>query len=194
MAQYRPDADIIIVSLHWGSEYVPFPSPDQIRIGRALIDAGADIILGCHPHVTQSFEMYHDRPIFYSLGNFVFDQTFVRSTRDSIIAKITVGDAAGPIDVEVIPIRIDKRNYFPEFVESPDKERMLNQIDETRSWVEGTAVSTYEERVGDYDLLYRRYKRPALRSMKKQFILNIPRYSSSTFYKIIRLLRGAASG
>lgn len=182
----RSVADVIIVSLHWGFEYVPFPSPDQIRIGRALIDAGADIILGGHPHVSQSFEMYHDRPIFYSLGNFVFDSTFIRNTRDSFIAKITMGDSADPIDVEFVPIRINKRNYFPEIVESPDKERMLMQAHETRFMVEETAVSTYEERLGDYGQHYRTCKRPALRSMKRHFILNIPRYSSSTFYDIVR--------
>jgi hypothetical protein len=138
--------------------------------------------------------MYRDRPIFYSLGNFVFDQTFVSDTRDSFIAKITVGDAAGPINVEVVPIRIDKRNYSPELLESPDREGMLNRVDKTRSSIEGVAVPTYEERAGDYDLLYRRYKSPALRSMKKQFILNIPRYSSSTFFTIIRSYIGRRVG
>ena len=80
-------SDLIIVSLHWGYEYVPYPSPTQIRIGRSLVDAGADIILGGHPHVTQSLEIYKDRPIIYSLGNFIFDQTFIPTTRDSFIAE-----------------------------------------------------------------------------------------------------------
>lgn len=181
----RPEAEIVVVSLHWGSEYVPFPSPDQIRIGRALVGAGADIVLGGHPHVLQSFEMYHNRPIIYSLGNFVFDQTFVGSTRDSVIAKITVGDSDDSISVDLMPIRINKHNYSPEIIESPDKERMLMAVNETRSLVEETPVSTYEERLGDYDQLNQTYKRPALRSMKKQFVLNFHRYSWSNVSGII---------
>jgi poly-gamma-glutamate synthesis protein (capsule biosynthesis protein) len=186
LLRVRPEAEIVVVSLHWGSEYVPFPSPEQVRIGRALVDAGADIILGTHPHVSQSFEMYRDRPILYSLGNCVFDATFIGETRDSFIAKITIGDSADRFDVGLIPIRIDRRDYSPALVESYDRDRMLAQADTTRSMIEGSVVSVYEERVGDYDRHYRRYKRPALRSMKRHFILSIPRYSPTTFYRIAR--------
>lgn len=190
----RPETDIVIVSLHWGSEYVPIPSPDQVRIGRALVDAGADIILGSHPHVSQSFELYHNRPILYSLGNFVFDSTFIGNTRDSFIAKIIIGDSADRFDVELIPIRINKRNYSPAIVESPERERMLTQAGTTRSMVEDTAVTSYEERVGDYAQLYRRYKRPALRSMKMHFILNIPRYSPASLYRIVSTYAARRTG
>ncbi len=64
--------DRIIVNLHWGEEYVAYPSPEQQRIARRLIDAGADVIVGHHPHVVQGIEKYKNGAIFYSLGNFNF--------------------------------------------------------------------------------------------------------------------------
>ena len=122
-----PDSDLIIVSLHWGYEYVPCPSPDQIRIGRTLIDAGADIIIGGHPHVTQSFEIYKKRPIFYSLGNFIFDDTYNPTTRESFIAKITVNDSRDSIEAGIIPILIDTNNYQPR-LSVPPTDRDLPKI------------------------------------------------------------------
>jgi hypothetical protein len=71
---------------------------------------------------------------------------------------------------------------------------MLMLVDEIRSMVEETPVSTYEELLGDYDQICRRYKRMALRSMKKQFILNIPRYSSSNIYETVRSFAASRLG
>ncbi len=66
--------DLIIVSVHWGEEYNSLPSKNQIEIGHKLIDSGATVILGHHPHTTQPVEKYKGGIIFYSLGNFIFDQ------------------------------------------------------------------------------------------------------------------------
>jgi poly-gamma-glutamate capsule biosynthesis protein CapA/YwtB (metallophosphatase superfamily) len=69
----RAGADVVLPFFHWGWENEPEPSARQRELGRRLIDAGADAIIGAHPHVTQGAEMYRGRPIIYSLGNFVFD-------------------------------------------------------------------------------------------------------------------------
>lgn len=74
-------ADVRIVSLHWGDEYVPTPSPTQVRLGRALVDAGATLVLGHHPHALQPIEMRDGSLIAYSLGNFLFDQDWTDRTR-----------------------------------------------------------------------------------------------------------------
>ncbi|HTY02882.1 MAG TPA: CapA family protein [Rhodocyclaceae bacterium] len=66
-------ADIVIPFMHWGWEREPQPSARQRRLARLMIDAGADVVVGSHPHVTQGTEIYRGRPIIYSLGNFVFD-------------------------------------------------------------------------------------------------------------------------
>lgn len=69
----KQQADIVIPYLHWGEELESGPTPAQQAFARRLIDAGADAVVGGHPHVTQTVEVYRGRPIIYSLGNFVFD-------------------------------------------------------------------------------------------------------------------------
>lgn len=68
-------ADLVVVMVHWGVEYTDQPIPDQVAKGRRFIDAGADLVIGSHPHVLQGFESYNDKWIAYSLGNFVFSGT-----------------------------------------------------------------------------------------------------------------------
>jgi len=66
-------ADIKIVYIHWGCEFITYPYEGQKRFARWLIDAGYDLVIGMHPHIMQGFEVYKDKYIFYSLGNFVFN-------------------------------------------------------------------------------------------------------------------------
>ena len=66
-------ADLVIPMLHWGDELEPSPDDSQKALARSLIDAGADAVIGGHPHVSQTLDIYKGRPIIYSLGNFVFD-------------------------------------------------------------------------------------------------------------------------
>lgn len=71
----RKIAEVVIVSLHWGIHMIPFALAEyQIATARSLIDAGADAILGHHPHILKGVELYRNRPIFYSLGNFAIGQ------------------------------------------------------------------------------------------------------------------------
>ncbi len=65
--------DVVIPFLHWGEELYTAPRPDQKRLARQWIDAGATAVIGAHPHVTQTIDFYRGAPIVYSLGNFVFD-------------------------------------------------------------------------------------------------------------------------
>jgi poly-gamma-glutamate capsule biosynthesis protein CapA/YwtB (metallophosphatase superfamily) len=72
-ARIEHHADLVILFLHWGEELEPAPTAAQRELAHRLIDAGADAIVGGHPHVIQPLEWYKERPILYSLGNFVFD-------------------------------------------------------------------------------------------------------------------------
>ena len=72
-AKQKLGVDFLIVYPHWGWERNKIASDRQRRMAHLMIDSGADIIVGSHPHVTQDIEIYQDKFIFYSLGNFVFD-------------------------------------------------------------------------------------------------------------------------
>lgn len=184
--EVKPISDMIIISLHWGFEYIPYPSPNQIKIGRNLIDAGADIILGAHPHVTQSYEIYKNRPIFYSLGNFIFDHTYIPTTTDSFIAEINARDSLDSIDVDIIPVAIDKCDYHPQIMNSPQSNAFLKSVETIRGTFENRSISNYSESIGDYNLLYNQYKKNAKWNMKVHFVKNFYRYSRPTLIYILK--------
>lgn len=75
-AMKSQQADIKIFCFHWGNEYIQKPSVNQRTVATSLIDAGADIIIGHHPHVIQPYEQYKSGYVFYSLGNFCFNNSF----------------------------------------------------------------------------------------------------------------------
>jgi len=81
--------DIVIISLHWGDEYKTESNDFQKRLGRALIDAGVDMVIGHHPHVVEEVEQYKGGWIVYSLGNFVFDQNFSEDTSKGLLLEVT---------------------------------------------------------------------------------------------------------
>ena len=82
------------------------PASSPVRAAHAAIDAGADLVVGHHPHVLQGFEWYKGRLIAYSLGNFVFDQDFL-STFPSVILR-TIFEGNRMIDARIIPLTIDR--------------------------------------------------------------------------------------
>jgi len=84
----KKKADVVIVSMHSGIEYTPTPNKRQTAFAHAAIDAGAELVIGHHPHVVQTVEKYKGKWIMYSLGNFVFDQMWSQDTRRGMIAKI----------------------------------------------------------------------------------------------------------
>ena len=104
----RSQADVVVVSFHTGTEYEPIHNADQERIYHGAIDAGADIIIGHHPHVVQDIEKYNGKWIAYSLGNFIFDQNWSDETRRGLMLTVTVID--GRItDVASRSVDISKR-------------------------------------------------------------------------------------
>jgi poly-gamma-glutamate synthesis protein (capsule biosynthesis protein) len=86
--KYDSTVDWLVVSLHWGNEYLPSAETWRVTLAHQLVDAGADIIFGHHPHVWQGYEIYQDKPIFYSFGNFIFDQSWSSETSHSQIAEL----------------------------------------------------------------------------------------------------------
>lgn len=107
----RGNVDYLIVSVHWGYEYKHKPDfATQIEPAHAFIDAGADFIIGHHPHVVQSFEIYNGKFIFYSLGNFVFDQYWSVPTQEELALGIVLEDSGASLKSKVylFPMKSDK--------------------------------------------------------------------------------------
>jgi poly-gamma-glutamate capsule biosynthesis protein CapA/YwtB (metallophosphatase superfamily)/uncharacterized membrane protein (UPF0127 family) len=76
----KEKVDILIVSFHWGEEYKKIANERQRKLAKIVVDSGADLVIAHHPHVIQDIEKYKEKFIFYSLGNFIFDQNFSKET------------------------------------------------------------------------------------------------------------------
>ena len=88
LAAMQTRADVVIVSMHAGTEYASKPNPQQITFAQAAIDGGARVVVGHHPHVTQPWERRGEGVIFYSLGNLVFDQFQRTDTQRGALAEV----------------------------------------------------------------------------------------------------------
>lgn len=93
----KKTCDYVVVYVHWGVERNTEPEDYQKSLARQYIDAGADAVIGAHPHVLQGIEYYQGKPIFYSLGNFIF----ANRTYETMMAELTVTDSS--VNVRVIP-------------------------------------------------------------------------------------------
>lgn len=105
-AARRAGADVVIPFLHWGWEREPNPGARQRELARLMIDAGADAVVGAHPHVTQGADLYRGRPIVWSLGNFVFDGFELPAARVGWVLRMTL-DARGVQAWDTVAARID---------------------------------------------------------------------------------------
>lgn len=106
---YKRNNDYNIVYLHWGIEYQDSPTMQQRIDARKLIDSGADLIIGHHPHVIQEIEVYKDKPVFYSIGNFIFDQNYP-GLIISIISDKKLKIEIMPIDIiDCIPYELNEQ-------------------------------------------------------------------------------------
>jgi AmmeMemoRadiSam system protein B len=104
--QRRGEADLVVVYAHWGLEYSKAPGPRLRQWARDFIDRGADLVVGSHPHVVQEKEEYRGKIIYYSLGNFVFDQYFRRDTARGLAVQVTVRPPNRRLELEEIPLSL----------------------------------------------------------------------------------------
>jgi poly-gamma-glutamate synthesis protein (capsule biosynthesis protein) len=121
----RSKVDVLVVSLHWGREYDTSPSQKQRVEAHQIIDWGADLIVGHHPHVMQGIELYKGGIIAYSLGNFIFDQKDNETKRSFILACSFRGKALS--SAEIIPLN-RFRSYFPRPAEGKSKKSILKDL------------------------------------------------------------------
>ncbi len=110
IVRLRKDVDVLIVTPHWGIEYQKEPTDDMVRWAHQFIDNGADIVIGAHPHVIGTSEIYKNKKIYYSLGNFAFDQYFSKATMEGLGLVIDIDTTGDKIDLKYneITIKIDR--------------------------------------------------------------------------------------
>lgn len=118
--------DFVIAEFHWGIEYTSTPSADQIRLARTAIDAGADLIIGNHPHWVQGIEKYKGKFITYAHGNYVFDQMWSQQTREGVLGRYTF-DNEGVVNVEFFPVIIDDYSQ-PRFAAEVEAKNILARM------------------------------------------------------------------
>ncbi|KXG75916.1 Capsule biosynthesis protein CapA [Thermotalea metallivorans] len=124
ISKTREKVDFLIVSVHWGKELAQYPEENEIKLGRMMIDSGADVIMGHHPHVLQGVEFYNNKPILYSLGNFVFSSSSQLS-RTSMIFNLEI-NPEGIIKAYVVPVRIHHCQPVP--VKDKEAEEVIHLL------------------------------------------------------------------
>lgn len=120
ISQNREMVDLLVISMHSGTEYAKTANSRQTEFARAAIDNGADMVIGHHPHVLQPIEVYKGKYIFYSLGNFIFDQPWP-DTKQSVLARMKIAAVYDDqkwhiksFQPEIKPLAI--QNFQPEMI------------------------------------------------------------------------------
>jgi poly-gamma-glutamate capsule biosynthesis protein CapA/YwtB (metallophosphatase superfamily) len=133
--KHKRDDNLVIVSFHWGVEGSNVPVGDQRKMARAVLDAGANLVLGHHPHVLQGIETYAGKHIVYSLGNFVFGGHSNPADKDSMIYQEVFALEDGKVvskENRVLPVRISSvtthNDFQPVLLEGAEKERVLGRV------------------------------------------------------------------
>jgi len=125
--------DVVVVAFHWGREYVAVPQAapglapdDPVEIAHVAIDAGADLVIGNHPHWVQAVELYDGKLIAYAHGNFVFDQAWSLPTRQGVVGRYTFYDDR-LVRVDYLPVQIED-SAQPRFLAGDEAQAILNRM------------------------------------------------------------------
>jgi len=125
--RYRSSVDYLIVSAHWGSNWGYEPPPEHILFAHALVEAGADTVFGHSPHVFRGIEIYRNRPIFYSAGNFIDDYAIdpVERNDESSLFVLEVKDSAVR-EIEIYPAKI--KDFQVNLARGPELQLIGNKM------------------------------------------------------------------
>ncbi len=172
LEEVRRTVDIVVISLHWGEEFIARPSPEQIKLGREFIDSGAHLVLGHHPHILQGVEHYRNGIIAYSLGNFVFD-FWQKRLRRSMILRLSLEDPQA-ISYEIVPVTINKQ-WQPTVLTGVEAENSRHEIEELHRLIDENADELLWRTEVDHEL------RAFRRSVYRHYLLSLHRYGARRF-------------
>jgi len=182
----KSQADIVIISLHWGDEFINYPSPDQVELGHAIIDAGANVILGHHSHSMQGVEHYKHGLIAYSLGSFIKD-LWPRKLRESTILQCEVSPTEVK-KVNLVPILLHKKKHRPKLYQGVAGEQYLAHVHKLTNKI-------IDEDGQDKNILKKRYEQDVQRLLFRDristvlhYMRNIHRYDKGLLYENVKLM------
>jgi|GEM_PF-734780 len=127
-------SDFVVVSLHWGTEYMPQPDEFQQEVARGMLEAGAGLIIGHHPHVVGAVAWEDEGFVAYSLGNFVFDQPFSMETMQGLVLVCLI-DRTGLKQVQLVPVEMEAGQ--PRVLPPPEASVVNCQVFENSGMLEG---------------------------------------------------------
>ncbi len=127
IAKAQEESDVLLVYIHWGTEYAEKENQLQKNLAYWLIDEGVDVVIGSHPHVTQPMEVYKNKMIFYSLGNFVFDQYFSEETQEGLMVQM-VFDKDNKIEYNLLSIKENLSQ--PQLMAGQEEKEFLEKLAE----------------------------------------------------------------
>jgi gamma-polyglutamate biosynthesis protein CapA len=119
-------SDTQVALVHWGNEYELTHSEEQRKFARILIDNGVDTVIGHHPHVIQDIELFKGKPIFYSLGNFIFDQYFITEVQEELAVTMKIRDT--DIEYSLTPFTSTTTQSQPDFMTDVQKGNLFKRI------------------------------------------------------------------
>ncbi len=123
----KRQSDFQIVYIHWGDEYQGTHSETQRVLAEVLVDACADLIIGHHPHVVQDIDIIKGVPVFYSLGNYIFDQYFSQEVKEGLVVVLRLDDEPA---LELIPIASHDQQSVPTPIEAEKRQVFLKNLAE----------------------------------------------------------------
>ncbi len=154
----KKNVEFLILLAHWGYEFSYYPPYSLTLEARKLMEYGADLIIGCHPHVIQGMVQKNKKAAFYSLGNFVFDSRNIR-TRETMILDLGI-DLKNNIDFRILPIFIN-RNFQPKIAAKSIRKK-IEKIFFYSSYVlkqENRVIKLNDNRIyKQYEYFYKKYK------------------------------------
>jgi poly-gamma-glutamate synthesis protein (capsule biosynthesis protein) len=132
--QEKKKGNLVMIVPHWGVEYEPVHHKSQEILAHKWIDAGADFVIGGHPHVIQDAEIYKSKPIFYSLGNLLFDQDFSKETQRGLVLAFKIKNKK----LEIVLLPTVSQNYKPKLLTGDEKTTFLSKM---RNYLKADSVN-----------------------------------------------------
>ena len=171
------DVDIKIAYIHWGVEFIPYPYLEQQKLAHYLVDFGYDLIIGVHPHVLQGLEIYKGKPIYYSLGNFVFNMAYPDTRIGLVVSYDPIKQVVSHEYVEI------DSTYSPKLISQDEVSNSLRIHNLSPIIGRNSNIEQYVRDAGFYLKKYRRYHHMAILKNLFKYDFSFLRGMISTFIK-----------